>query len=334
MQTTAATKLGIEAEIITSIIGKAGVISLNRPKALNAINVPMIRTLSKTLNDWQTDPAVEFVVICSNDSKAFCAGGDIRAVYAARLQDDFSFCDAIFREEYQLNYMISKYPKPYIALINGICMGGGMGISIHGSHRIVSENALLAMPETGIGYFPDIGASYFLNQCPGKIGTFMGVVGEIIDYADAIYTNLATHYVPSSNFPKLKQNLLTATSVEDALQHIEALTETAPNSSLAQHQSLIDHCFAADTVEAIIENLVAYGTPQASKWLHLLDKRSPTSLKISLALLQRNRGKSLKKCLPIEFRLSQRFSRKYDFLKAFAPSWWTRIILPIGNRAT
>lgn len=315
MQTTAAAKNNQDIEIIIEVISKSGVITLNRPKALNAINVPMIRTLAKTLDQWQTDSDIEFVVIQSNNSKAFCAGGDVRAVYDARLQDDFSFCDAIFREEYQLNYMISQYPKPYISLIDGICMGGGMGISVHGSHRIVTEKAILAMPETGIGFFPDVGASYFLNQCPREIGTLMGIVGEKINGADAIYANLATHYMSSAKLPELQRKLLQAGSCEEALIIIEAAKEEAPASKLAQCQSIIDQCFGGNTVEEIMQNLEAANTPEASQWLLILDKRSPISQKVSLELLRHNRGKSLKECLTIEFRLSQKFARNYDFFE-------------------
>ena len=302
-------------EIIVDVIGKAGVITLNRPKSLNALNVSMICILAKTLEQWQTDPAVEFVVIQSNNPKAFCAGGDIRAVYNARLQNDFNFCDTIFREEYQLNYMISQYPKPYIALIDGICMGGGMGISIHGSHRIVTEKAILAMPETGIGFFPDVGASYFLNQCPGKTGIFMGIVGEKITGVDAIYANLATHYISSAQLSELQNKLLNASSCKEALALIEVAREEAPVSTLAPQQVIVDQCFSANTVEEIMKNLENANTPEASQWLLTLDKRSPVSLKISLELLRRNCGKSLKECLAVEFRLSQKFSRNYDFFE-------------------
>lgn len=333
MQTMTSQQHDQDIDIKVNVIGKAGVLTLSRAQALNAINVPMIRTLSKTLREWETNPEVEFVIIQSDNPKAFCAGGDIRAVYAARLKDDFQFCDEIFREEYQLNYLIAHYAKPYIALIDGICMGGGMGISMHGSHRIVTQNAVMAMPETGIGYFPDIGASYFLNQCPGEIGTFMGIVGEKITASDAIYTKLATHYISSSALPKLKQQLLTAESATQALEIIEQANETCMDSDLAQHQTLIDRCFAGKTIEEIIHNLETAGSSHASNWLRVLDKRSPTSLRVSLELLRRNRGKSLKECLVVEFRLSQKFSRHYDFFEGIrallvdkdnTPNWLPR----------
>lgn len=304
-----------DINIFINIVGKAGVITLTRPKSLNALNVSMIRTLTNTLHQWQNNPEVAFVIIQSTDSKAFCAGGDIRAVYAARLQDDFDFCETIFREEYQLNYLISSYSKPYIALIDGICMGGGMGISIHGSHRIVTENAVMAMPESGIGFFPDIGASYFLNQCPGEIGTFLGIVGEKIKAGDAVYANLATHYISSSNLHQFSQKLLQAKSAADAVEIIEKETESAPSSDLKPCQDLINHCFKGRTIESIIQKLETANNSCASDWLRALDKHSPTSLRVSLELLRRNQRKSLKECLSLEFRLSQRFSRQYDFFE-------------------
>lgn len=315
MQPMTAEKTDPDMDILINIIGKAGVITLNRPKALNAMSVPMIETLAHTLQQWQTNPEIAFVLIQSNTSKAFCAGGDIRAVYGARLQDDFKFCDTIFRQEYRLNHLISTYPKPYIALINGICMGGGMGISVHGSHRVVTENAVLAMPETGIGYFPDVGASYFLNQCPGEIGTFLGIVGEKMTAADALYANLATHYVPSSSLDLLIQQLLKAGSAEQAIELIEKANQSSPSSNLAQHQPLIDQCFKGDTVEEIMKSLEESGDSLAWDWLRILDKRSPTSLRVSLELLRRNQDKSLKEALAVEFRLSQRFARHYDFFE-------------------
>lgn len=315
MQATSVKQDTPESEILVTVEGRAGVITLNRPKALNAINVSMIQSIMQALDLWEKDPAIEFIIIQSNDKRAFCAGGDIRAVYMARVQDDFSFSDAIFRAEYTLNYYISSYPKPYIALIDGICMGGGLGISIHGSHRITTERSVFAMPETAIGFFPDIGGSYFLNKCPGKVGTFLGVVGDKIGSADAVYAGLVTHFVSSERLNILKQNLFKSSSRQEALDIIDQANEKTELSFLERHQDLINKCFAGETVAEIIKNLEEYQTPETSKWLSLLEKRSPTSLEITLKILRENKGKSLKECLPVEFRLSQRFVRNYDFIE-------------------
>lgn len=325
-------------EILTEIKGRIGLITLTRPKALNALNISMIQTITEALQAWEKDLTIEFVIIHSNDAKAFCAGGDIRAVYMARVQDDYSFSDSIFRKEYELNYYISQYPKPYVALIDGVCMGGGLGISVHGSHRIATERSVFAMPETAIGFFPDIGASYFLNKCPGEIGTFLGLVGDKISGSDAFYAGIATHYVPSSKLEDLKQTLFKAQSKQEALEIIEFFHEKPEDSLIEQHRKLIDTCFAQKNIEDIINQLEDYPSKETAKWLSLIDKRSPSSLKITLKLLQNNKEKSLKECLPIEFRLSQRFVKKYDFIEGIRallidkdnqPSWQPRLLTQV-----
>lgn len=304
-----------EAEVLFSKTGRAGVITLNRPRALNSLNLDMLREMMVTLTKWETDDDVEFVLIEGAGEKAFCAGGDIRSVYLARLEGDRGYKDAIFREEYQLNYYISKYPKPYISLINGICMGGGLGVSVHGSHRIVTDRAVMAMPETSIGYFPDIGASYFLNKCPGQIGQFMAITGEKITASDALYCGLATHYVHSDKIADLRQKLLGAKSAKNACELIDSFNSPAPESELAQHQPLIDQIFTGNTVQDVLEKLYASTDQKAYEWVRNLRKKSPLSMAIAFTLLKRTKGMSLKKCLPIEFRLSQHFVEHYDFFE-------------------
>jgi enoyl-CoA hydratase/carnithine racemase len=304
-----------EPEVIFTIQGVAGLITLNRPKALNAINLDMIRQIYAQLKAWETDSRVAFVVIEGAGGRAFCAGGDVRSVYAARLRDDRTYMDHIFREEYQMNYEISKYPKPYISLINGICMGGGMGLSIHGSYRVVTDDTVMAMPETSIGYFTDIGASYFLNQCPGKMGLWMGLTGEKIKVGDCLYGTLATHYVPQSEWGTLRDNVLESLSAYDAIAELEMLSQPAPISALKEYQSLMDEMFSGSSVEGIIEHLDKSQNAITYEWLKAMVNKSPTSMKMIYTLLLRTKGLPLKKCLPLEFRLSQRFVDDYDFFE-------------------
>lgn len=304
-----------ESEVLSCIQGNAGLITLNRPKALNSLNLEMIRELMRILKSWEVDPSVAFVVIEGTGEKAFCAGGDIRSVYEARLEGKREYKDALFREEYQLNYYISQYSKPYISLINGICMGGGLGISIHGSHRIVTEKAVMAMPETGIGFFPDVGGSYFLNRCQGQIGMFMAITGEKIIGSDAIYAKLGTHFVSSDTIQKFRENLLKATTAEQAKQIIDSSSMTPPPSELSTLQPLIDEIFDGKTITEILDKLYAAKHPKAYDWVRNLAKKSPLSMAVAFTLLKKTKGMSLKKCLPIEFRLSQKFVEHYDFFE-------------------
>ncbi len=304
-----------ESEVLSCIQGKAGLITLNRPKALNSLNLEMIREIMRVLKSWETDPNVAFVVIEGAGEKAFCAGGDIRSVYEARLEGKRDYKDALFREEYQLNYYISQYSKPYISLINGICMGGGLGISIHGSHRIVTEKAVMAMPETGIGFFPDVGGSYFLNRCPGQIGMFMAITGEKISGSDAIYAKLGTHFVSTDTFDAFREKLLSATSADQAQHIIDSSSMTPLPSELSTLKSLIDEIFDGTTLTEILDKLYAAKHPKAYDWVRNLAKKSPLSMAVAFTLLKKTKGMSLKKCLPIEFRLSQKFVEHYDFFE-------------------
>lgn len=326
-----AVKMGnTESEVLFSKVGHAGIITLNRPKALNSLNLNMIREITSALKLWEHDEEVVCVIIEGAGEKAFCAGGDIRSVYAARLEGKRDYKDEIFREEYELNYYISKYPKPYIALINGICMGGGLGVSVHGSYRIVTERTVMAMPETAIGFFPDIGASYFLNKCPGQIGMFMAITGEKVNGADAIYCGLATHYVSSTGITEVRQALTRAVSSKDVCKIIGEFSEQAPVSELSACQDLIDEIFTGKTIHDVLDKLYAAKHPKAYEWVRNLANKSPLSMAVAFTLLKRNKGKSLKRCLPIEFRLSQRFVEHYDFFEGIrallidkdnAPKW-------------
>ena len=304
-----------DGEVLARVEGHAGVITLNRPKALNALSLPMIREITGLLLDWKDDPRICTVIVQSGNEKAFCAGGDVRSVYEAHLKGDRDFMGVIFQEEYLLNFIISIYPKPYIALMNGIAMGGGLGISVHGSHRIVTERTIMAMPETNIGFFPDVGAGYFLNQCPGEIGTFLGVSGESITGEDALYAGLATHRLNSHEIPEIYKALTVAQSfgeVDDALQ--DAAGGQSP-CFLQANRNLIDHCFSFPTIEEIFGALRQESNPVSRDWLKGSLKQSPTSLKLALALMRRTKGLPLKEVLALDFQVSQHCVKNHDFFE-------------------
>lgn len=296
------------ADVQSEVFGNTGVITLNRPRALNALSYSMIQTLYDLLLLWKDDSNVHQVVLRSNSDRAFCAGGDIRSVYES-IGTGSRVSDLIFRVEYQLNLLILTYPKPYISLIDGICMGGGMGISIHGSHRVVTQRAVMAMPETIIGFFPDVGAGIFLNQCPGEIGTWLGVLGEKISAGDALFTGLATHYVPHDLLDDFVDDLLES-SIELALERYQ---KPSPPSTLTTQQTVIDELFAHDTIEEILAACDAAGTPESSSWAASLRRRSPTSLKVSLRLLRRAQSMTASDVFAQDFMVSQRFVAHPDF---------------------
>src|SRR5881394_96481 len=217
--------------------GVAGIVTLNRPQALNAVTHEMVRALARQLRAWATDAAVTRVIIRAAGDRAFSAGGDIRALYelgrAGRQAEALTF----WREEYPLNAFIKRYPKPYVALIDGIVMGGGVGVSIHGSHRVAGEKFQFAMPEVGIGFFPDVGATWLLPRMPGETGTYAALTGERLSAADAVATGIASHHVVSARFPELLDALCSNVSV-DAL--LAAFAETPGESALIHRSATID----------------------------------------------------------------------------------------------
>ena len=297
--------------VLTAVHGCTGLITLNREKVLNALSLSMMRHIYEALLKWKKDPCITRIVIEGAGEKAFCAGGDIRSVYEAKQKGDFEFCDALFREEYRLNYEIRTYPKPYVALIRGICMGGGMGLSMHGSHRIVTENTSLAMPETTIGFFPDVGAGLFLNECPGKSGLWIGLLGERISAPDALYTGLATHFVSSGQWSELRERLLTSQS--DLHIILSDFKSPVFPSRLGLCQEKIDDIFGATSMEEIILKLEQSSYEEAPLWLACLLKKSPTSLKLSLKSLRDAKGKTAEDIFKQEYRLSQRCVKAHDF---------------------
>ena len=225
-------------ELRCEIDGRAGVVTLNRPEALNSLNLSMLQGLHEQLRAWAADDRVELVVVRGAGNKAFCAGGDVRAVYEARGDD--AFMDRVYRVEYQLDEYISRYPKPYVALMSGYTMGGGCGISVHGAYRVVTETTLLAMPEVSIGLFPDVAGSCFLARCPGATGLYAGLTAARLSGADALYLGLADHFVRSDSLDTLVNALASSGDVETSLQSF-AVDPGA--SAVAARRAEIDRCF-------------------------------------------------------------------------------------------
>ncbi|MGO4624508.1 enoyl-CoA hydratase/isomerase family protein [Ensifer sp. 2YAB10] len=291
-------------EVIVERQGAIGRIRLNRMRALNSLNVPMIRLIAAALTEFENDPQVAAVVVTGEGERGLCAGGDIRMIYESgreRPEEGARF----WREEFVVNSRIASYRKPYIAIMDGIVMGGGVGISAHGSHRIVTERTRLAMPETGIGYFPDVGATWLLPKAPGEFGTYLGLTGRDIVAADAIRARLADRFVGSHKLEALIAELAAQPSAANGAD-IDAViarhASEAPATSLQGHLTLIDRCFAFDTVEEILAALEADGSDFARETLALLNSRSALSMKLTLDLLRAGRrSASLNDCLEREY---------------------------------
>ena len=306
--------------------GGVATVTLNRPQALNAFTLGMYRHFAPVLRAWEDEPGVHAVVIRGAGERAFCAGGDVRAIAEAgrgisgdpRLTSDF------FREEYELIRHIHRYPKPYLAIIDGITLGGGAGVSVNGAYRIATERTMLAMPETGIGLFPAVGAPRFLNLAPGQIGRYLALTGERLGPADALYCRFATHFVMRERVAALVETLghIAWRAGEERAQVEEALGAFAADPGeppLTQRRAAIERCFAPDTVEAVLDALGREASAGGSdgEWAAqtragLLTK-SPTSLKVTLRQLTEGQGYDIEAALALEYRLTQHFMKGHDF---------------------
>jgi enoyl-CoA hydratase len=297
-----------EGTIMARHDGRVGRIILNRPQALNALTLPMIRGCAKVLRQWQDEPHVHAVVIEGAGERAFCAGGDVRALRQFELDGEHHKAETFFREEYELNLMIATYPKPYIALIDGICMGGGIGVSVHAPYRVATEHAAFAMPETAIGFFPDIGATFFLPRLPGELGTYLGLTGTRMQGSDAVHAGLATHFVPRSGLQALSQAL-----AADGPGALGSHVTTLHAFSLAAQRTAIDQCFGAASVGEIVQRLEALGEEWSNKALGMLRTVSPSALCWTLEALRRGANLTLPQCQAAELALTRTTMRHPDF---------------------
>ncbi|MET3812226.1 enoyl-CoA hydratase/isomerase family protein [Arthrobacter sp. UYEF3] len=314
--------------------GRLGTITLARVGALNALTTEMVERIGNTLADWQS-AGLAAVVLRSASPKAFCAGGDIRTIARHSQAGDEVSSARFFSTEYELNARIAEYPVPIMSFIDGICMGGGLGLSAHGRFRVVTENALLAMPETSIGFFPDIGASYFLPRLPGALGTYLGLTGAQLGPADALYCGLATHFVASTRLGGIAAAIEQDRSGRPIEEILRSLGGPSPvgESELARHRADIDWCFGAPTLPEIQARLAATVDQEwAAKTRHTLARLSPQSLQITLELLTRGSQQSLRECLAAELEVAREVIKTPDFIEGVraalvdkdrSPSWGT-----------
>jgi enoyl-CoA hydratase len=315
-----------EAEVLFERRGAVGLITLNRPKALNALTHDMCVQMKAQLDSWENDAAVRCIVVRGNGDRAFCAGGDIRSLYeSGRAKTPYAL--DFYRDEYILNAAIKHYPKPYIALIHGIVMGGGVGVSVHGSARVASETTTFAMPETGIGLFPDVGGSYFLPRCPGELGTYLALTGARLKTADCIYAGVATHFVPSEQWGDLVETLAAGKSVTGT---IEALARKTDDALLAARRAEIDRLFAGNPLAAILSALDRDGGEWAGEASKAIGSKSPTATKLAFRQIREGKKLDFDDCMRMEFRMVNRVVAGHDFYEGVratiidkdqAPKW-------------
>ena len=295
--------------VVASRVGRVGHLLMNRPRILNALDGVMIGLIADALAAWRDDPAVEAVVIEGAGGRAFCAGGDIRAIRTASVEKRYDEIAAFFTAEYTLNRDIAEYPKPYVALIDGICMGGGIGVSVHGAVRVVTEHAMFAMPETGIGLFPDIGASYLLPRLRGQVGMYMALTGARMTGADAAYVGLATHFT--------SREVLAGLPAALAAQGVAALDGIgeAYEAPIAAHLEAIDRCFSADSVLGVVERLSAEDSEWSRQTLIALRSMSPSSVSWTFELIRAGASRTLRECLAAELALTRNATVHPDFIE-------------------
>lgn len=298
--------------------GNLGIITLNRPGVLNSLNHDMITAMYSQLQFWAKESHIKAIVIRASEARAFCAGGDLRLTYERAKAKDPAMYD-FFRDEYQLNRFIFHYPKPYIALLSGITMGGGVGISIHGSHRVASENLIFAMPETGIGFYPDVGGTYFLPRLADHYGYYLGLTGARIGSDDGMALGIVQHKVAYEQMPALIDALAATPFKGNAKDAVSAIINpfqlsTQP-SLLKQHVAEITNCFSKGTMIEILTALNKASGPICQEAEALLAKKSPTSLAVTLKALQKGQQMDFDACMHQEFYLTSHFLQHHDFLE-------------------
>jgi enoyl-CoA hydratase len=313
--------------------GALGLLTLDRPQALNALTHGMIKAIAAQLRAWAGDYAIKAVAI-RGEGRGFCAGGDIRAVQQAAIAGSEAGAD-LLRDEYHMNALIGAYPKPYIALIHGICMGGGAGLSVHGRYRLADASLDFAMPETAIGFIPDVGASYFLSRLPDEMGMYLGLTGGRIGLGDALAAGLMTHAVNRDTFDEVIARLAEGVTPEKAIASFAG--KAAPGPLQRRHIATI---FAGHSVEAILERLDRDGSDFARETASVIRTRSPTSLKLVFRQLREARAFDLKQCLAMEFRLAVRVLKAHDFREGVraalidkdrSPKWQPASLAAVGD---
>jgi enoyl-CoA hydratase len=302
-----------DAEALIERRGRAGVIVLNRPKALNALTLVMVRLIAVALDEWEGDGAVDRIVLLGAGERAFCAGGDIRRLYDLGRAGDHDAQLTFWREEYQLNRRIRTYPKPIVALVDGIVMGGGVGLAMHAAHTVAGERFVFAMPEVGIGFFPDVGAAWILPRLQSRVGVYFALTGLRADAGDALALGLVDTFVPSGSFPALVQALEGAEPVESVLGGLAA---SPPRSALSGEAKAIESCFSEPDRAAILEALAkaeTQGRAFAAPARKAMQEKSPTSQAIALKQMALGAAIDFDETLRMDYRIVSRICRGHDF---------------------
>lgn len=296
-------------EILFAKQGRIGLVTLNRPQALNALTRTMCIALHRQLMDWAMDDDVQAVVVEGAGGKAFCAGGDVVAMHRDGKAGSPDF-EGFFHDEYRMNQAIAHYPKPYVALVDGISMGGGVGISVHAPYRVATEKTLFAMPETGIGLIPDVGGTHALPRFPGEFGTWAGLTGARVKGGDCVAIGYCTHFVPSAEIPALKERL--ANSHESVAEVLATFDSDPGPLTLPALRDGIDYLFSQNQVEDIL-SLLDDGDDWAQEQAATIRRMSPTSLKLTLHALRAGEGASIEQCLKLEYRMVSAIKQGHDF---------------------
>ncbi|MBM3489395.1 MAG: enoyl-CoA hydratase/isomerase family protein [Alphaproteobacteria bacterium] len=331
-----------QTDILFERRGELGQVTLNRPAALNALTLDMAIALDRQLHAWEADPKVKAVLIQGAGERAFCAGGDVRRLFeAGRAGERYPY--DFYRHEYRLNARIHRFPKPYVALMDGIVMGGGVGLSVHGGFRVAGERTLFAMPETGIGLFPDVGGSYFLSRLPDALGMFLALTGTRLKAADAVAAGVCDFHVPGERRPTLLAALAAADLGGNARAKVDALlrpfaADPGP-APLAPHRAVIAQSFDKDSVEAILAALDGMGGEWAQATAKTLRARSPTSLKITHRQIREGARLDFQGCMRMEYRMAAACTVGHDFYEGVratvidkdnAPRWHPASLSEVG----
>ncbi len=312
-----------QEEVLADVRNHIGHLTLNRPAGLNAITLEMVRSLTRQLQAWSDDPSVYAVVLRGAGDKAFCAGGDIRSLYDSFKNGD-TLHEDFFVEEYALDLAIHHYRKPVLALMDGFVLGGGMGLVQGADLRVVTERSRLGMPEVAIGYFPDVGGSYFLPRIPGELGIYLGVTGVQIRAADALYCGLADWYLDSAKLDELDQKLDHLRWHDSPLKDLQGLlaklaVQQLPDAPLAALRPAIDHFFGLPDVPSMVEQLQAVTVADSHEWAlntaHLMQTRSPLAMAVTLQMLRKGRRLTLEQCFALELHLDRQWFERGDLIE-------------------
>lgn len=330
---------GVDAEILFEVRGTLGLVTLNRPKALNALTASMCADLYKQLAVWAGDDRVRVVAVVGAGDKAFCAGGDVVKV-ARSTQAGTDDGQAFFHTEYHMNVAISDFPKPYVSFVDGITMGGGVGISIPGDFWVATEKTLFAMPETGLGLFPDVGGGWFLPRLKGGAGMYLALTGARLKAADLLHLGIATHAAASAQVPALLQALEGASDAQDVARILEAgqsagMIDRADPAPITQVSALVDAAFTAPTLAGVFERLRADGSDWAQKQLSILASKSPLSLALTFRQLQEGaKHTSFADNMAMEYRMVNRMAKSHDFLEGVRAILVDKDQAPVWQPAT